>query len=148
MKRAPAVATLLVLAAACSDEAKWKPSEFTFQIGDSFSHAYELKLRNGELYYYAFQPNPTGDKHVQPEKVTPTEAQWKEFRRALDKSVAWQWHNNYDRMILDGWGWGLKIDYRDRHLESGGVNGSPESFEEVLRAVEKLTGGKPFRVDR
>jgi len=148
MNRALIIASLLVFTSACSDRAKWKPSDFFFSVGDSFTHAYELKLRDGELYYYEFQPNPTGDKHIQPVKLQPTDAQWKDFRRTLDKCAVWQWQKNYEANILDGWGWGLKIQYGDRQLDSGGFNNSPESFEEVLRAAERLAGGKSFRVDR
>jgi len=147
MNKALAIATVLLFTA-CSDEAKWKPVDFSFSVGDSFSHAYELKLRDGELYYYEFQPNPTGDKYVQPVKLALTNAQWKDFRRTLDRCAIWQWQKMYDGRMLDGWGWGLKIRYSDHLLESEGANSSPESFEEVLRAVERLAGGKSFRIDR
>jgi len=41
-------------------------------------------------------------------KVTPTDQQWREFRRALDNVSIWQWRTNYPEPgFCDGTQWSL-----------------------------------------
>ena len=102
-------------------------------------------MRDGALLYYN---GPLGEQNIAPVRIEPTKKQWEDFRKALDQSKVWRWHKSYDAAVLDGTGWELKIHYSDRQLNSGGFNGFPPSFDQVVAAVEKLLGGKPFRVDK
>jgi hypothetical protein len=84
---------------------------------------------------------------VQPIKFQPTDRQWSEFRRSMDKAGVWEWKPTYEANVLDGWGWQMKIHYPDRQIESFGANNSPENFDVVLSAVEKPVG-RHLVVDR
>jgi hypothetical protein len=147
MLKALAVVTLSILAVGCSDEPSWRPKTLSFEVDYALIYGYKLEFRDEALYYYASPPNLDGWKYVQPTKITPTDAQWKDFRQALDRQRVWRWEKSYHVYLMDGWGWGLKVQYSDRQVESEGANKAPQSFEEVMRAVEQLTG-KPFHVDR
>jgi hypothetical protein len=124
-----------------------KPSAFSFRVADAFEHAYHIETCDDVVCYSAYQPNPAGEKGVQPIRLRPTDRQWIEFRRNLDKAGVWQWKATYDAPVLDGWGYELKVSYPDRHIQSFGANNAPETFDAVFAAVEKLVG-KHIVVDR
>src|SRR5436190_21477839 len=148
MIKALSVLILLAGAVGCSESKHWKPSELSLVVSNSFDYGYKLELRNGDLYYYAVLPNPKGWDAAQPVKITPTEDQWKDLRRSLDRCSAWRWKKDYNVLMMDGWAWKLDLQYSDRRLESEGANNGPRSLDDVLSAFERLTGGKAFHIDR
>jgi hypothetical protein len=143
MKPLPLV-LLLSLAVACHQSPDAKPVSLSGGIANTFLRTYRIELRDDALLYY---DGPWGDQNVQPVRIHPSKQQWKDFRNALDESRVWQWQKSYDAAVNDGTGWELKIRYGDRQIDTGGFNGYPSSFGQVAGAIEKLLGGKPFRVD-
>lgn len=132
------------------------PRQFSASIGGFLGPTYQLEWRDGTLTYTSFSPGQTKPKRA---KVTPTAAQWREFRQALDDLKVWQWRAAYpSRGVQDGTQWALEITYADHAIKTRGdnnypgANGKPnddpnatKSFNRYLDAVTKLIGGKTFR---
>jgi hypothetical protein len=135
----------LFLFAACHKAPEPKPVSLSGGIANTFLRTYRIELRSDTLLYY---DGPWGEQNVQPVAIHPTKQQWADFRKALDQSNAWQWQKEYNAAMMDGTAWELKIQYPDHAVDSGGFNGYPPSFASVAAAVEKLLGGKPFRIDQ
>ncbi len=102
---------------------------------------YLVELHDGALTYTSGPRNaPT---HT---TITPTAAQWGEFRHTLDELEAWRWQPDYpNNRIKDGTQWRLSVEYADRALKTGGSNAFPEHFQRYRAAVQKLLGGKTFQ---
>ena len=66
------------------------PKQFSAAIGGFLGGSYRVELLNGSLTYTAFD-----DGKPQPLKITPTAAQWREFRQTLDTLKIWQWRDTY-----------------------------------------------------
>jgi hypothetical protein len=150
----------LILLLACVVSSATEPPEipktFSTDIGGFMGSSYSVELHNGVLTYTS-----SGFGHSNPkrESFTPTTAQWREFRQALDDLKVWQWRSRYpNNGTADGTQWSVKIIYTDRRLHAHGDNnypdvggkpsGSPDppkSFERYLAAVQQLLGGKNFR---
>ena len=147
---------LAILAATVSfaDEPTNMPKIFVARIGGFLGASYTVELREGILFYTAKKES----KDVETAKITPTPAQWKEFRNSLDQLKVWHWHTNYPNSgVYDGTQWSLEIEYQDHSLKTQGdnnypnsagkPNGKPEStkeFDEYLKAVKMLLGDKSF----
>src|SRR4051794_30315375 len=101
MNRALIMLALAILTG-CSTHSK--PSSFSFRIADAFRHAYHIEICDHALCYSTYQPSPTGEKGVQPIRMQPTDRQWSEFRRSLDKATVWKWKPVYEAAVFDGWG--------------------------------------------
>ena len=111
-----------------------------------------VELRDGILTCTTFGPRRSDP---QDRVIAPTEAQWREFRQALDDVNIWRWHGEYDHPgILDGMGWALDIAYDDHEVKSSGANAYPDatgepnfqgsptySFRRYLAALKTLTDG-------
>jgi len=129
------------------------PKNFKAYIGGFGGPSYTVELQNGVLVY---SEDTTNTLQI---KITPTLAQWQEFRHDLDDLQVWQWQSRYDNpRVCDGTQWSLLIDYPDKHLETGGGNSYPDAvgkpnknpeltktFHNYLAAVQKLLGGKDFK---
>jgi hypothetical protein len=132
------------------------PEHFSASIGGFLGSSYQVELRGDTLTYTA---SGRGHRDSQRATVTPTPAQWREFREALDALKIWQWRADYPTNgTVDGTQWALDIAYLDRTLKTHGNNcyadstgkpsGKPEptkTFNLYLAAIKKLTGGKTFR---
>jgi len=132
------------------------PKHFSTSIGGFLGSSYQLELHGETLTYTTF-----GGGHRDPQRatVTPTPAQWREFREALEGLKVWQWRADYPTNgTVDGTQWALDIAYADRALKTHGdncypdstgkPNGKPEpteAFNRYLAAIKKLTGGKIFQ---
>jgi hypothetical protein len=92
------------------------------------------------------------------EAFTPTDAQWRQFRKALDDMDVWSWKSSYEpsdvgEVVMDGEGWILAIGYPDRSVSSSGANAGPDPKDyrktvletpgQLYRAVRILTAEKP-----
>ena len=132
------------------------PKQFHAYIGGFMGLSYNVELRGGRITYSVFEghsskPNAT--------TITPTAAQWCEFRQALDGLKIWHWLGDYPSQgVMDGTQWSLDIVYADRVLktkgdnnypdDTGKPNGKPEptsTFNCYLAAVKKLLGGENFQ---
>lgn len=133
------------------------PAKFEAKIGGFLGPSYSVILTNGVLVYSSSKEG----KVVDSVRIIPTTSQWKEFRDKLDRLNVWQWQDNYYNMnIVDGTQWGLeiKIEHANQYLKTEGSNSFPgingktnhdprttREFDEYLKAVEKLLGGKTFQ---
>lgn len=150
--------TLLLLFAAPvigADEPSQVPTRFTARIGGFLGASYSIELHDGALFYTFSERGQRNQQHA---TLTPTAAQWREFRQTLDDLKIWQWRADYPRQgTVDGTQWMLDIAYADHALTargdnnypdaSGKPNGKPEpseTFHRYLAAIRKLIGGKSF----
>jgi hypothetical protein len=131
------------------------PKHFSASIGGFMGSSYQLELQDGTLTHTTFSGG-----HGNPRRatVTPTAAQWREFRKTLDALRVWQWRADYPRNgAVDGTQWALDIAYADHALKTYGNNSYPDStgkpngkpeptkvFHLYLAAIKKLIGGKTF----
>ena len=138
-----------------AEEQSQVPKRFTARIGGFLGPSYSIELHDGALLYTSSESGQRNQKHA---TLTPTAAQWREFRQTLDDLKVWQWRADYPRQgTVDGTQWSLDIGYADRSLtahgdnnypdKDGKPNGKPDStdaFNRYLAAIKKLIGGKSF----
>jgi hypothetical protein len=138
-----------------ADEQSQVPKRFIARIGGFLGASYSVELRDGALLYTSSE---RGQRHQKQTTLTPTAAQWREFRQTLDDLKVWQWRADYPRQgTVDGTQWMLDIAYADRSLTAHGDNNYPdatgkpngrpdsrEAFNRYLAAIKKLIGGKSF----
>lgn len=131
------------------------PKRFSAYIGGFMGASYRVELHDGVIAYTTFGRGRTNPKHT---TVTPTAAQWREFRQTLDELKVWQWRGEYPTNdTFDGTQWSLDIAFADRAIKTHGNNNYPdaagkpngkpdptEAFNRYLDAIKKLTGGKTF----
>lgn len=117
------------------------PKTFSAYIGGFNGPTYLVELHDGVLTYTTGprnEPNHT--------KITPTPAQWQEFRQTLDTLDIWRWHPDYtNKQIKDGTQWRLSLAYTDHTLNTKGSNNFSKNFDRYLAAVQKVLGGKTFK---
>jgi len=132
------------------------PKTFSAHICGFMGESYQIELHGKAISYTTFGP---GHSHTRQTTITPTEAQWHEFRQSLDELNIWQWRKDYPNQgTMDGTQWSLEIDYADHALTTKGDNSYPEAggkpngrpepakaFRQYLAAVQKLIGGKAFQ---
>jgi hypothetical protein len=132
------------------------PERFSAHIGGFMGASYSVELHDGALTYTTF-----GKGHINPNHrtITPTEAQWREFRHTLDDLRIWQWRTEYpSNGVVDGTQWSLDIAYADHALHTHGDNNYPDdtgepngdpvptkAFNRYLVAVQKLLRGETFQ---
>jgi hypothetical protein len=130
------------------------PKHFIARIGGFLGSSYSVELKDGTITYTSSSRGQTNARHA----ITPTGAQWREFRQALDELKVWQWRNDYPRGgVVDGTQWMLDIEYHDHLLKTRGDNNYPDAdgkptgkpeftaaFNRYLAAIKKLLGGKEF----
>ena len=117
------------------------PRNFSAYIGGFEGPTYLVELRDNALTYTSGprnKPNHT--------RITPTAAQWQEFRQTLDALDVWRWRSNYtNNTFKDGTQWRISLEYADRALKTEGSNDYPKHFDRYLAAIQKLLGGKTFK---
>jgi hypothetical protein len=138
-----------------ADEQSQVPKRFTAKIGGFLSASYSVELHDGALRYTS---SASGQRNQTQETLTPTAAQWRDFRKALDDLNVWQWRADYPNPgVTDGTQWSLDIAYADRSRTSHGDNNYPDAagkpngsydstktFKRYLAAIKKLLGGRSF----
>ena len=155
--RLSSVTLFLLLAAPVfgTGEQSQAPTRFTARIGGFLGASYSVELHDGVLLYTSSE---RGQRNQKKEKVTPTAAEWRDFRQTLEDLKVWQWRADYPSQgVVDGTQWMLDIAYAGHSLTAHGSNnypdaagkpnGSPDStetFNRYLAAIRKLTGGKSF----
>ena len=127
------------------------PKRLSAYVGGYMGVSYSVELHKDTLTYTTFDDGHTNPEHA---TITPSAAQWSEFRRTLYDLKLWQWRNEYPNTdILDGTQWSLDIAYADHALKTHGDNSYPDAhgkpngkpnstkvFNRYLASVEKLTG--------
>jgi hypothetical protein len=141
-----------------ADERSQVPTRFTVGIGGFLGASYSVELRDGALLYTSYTSPEGGRRNQKQETLTPTAAQWRDFRRTLDDLKVWQWRADYpNHGVSDGTQWSLDIAYADHSLTAHGDNNYPDvtgkpngssdstkTFNRYLAAIKKLLGGKSF----
>ena len=146
------LATVTMMSAA---ESSPIPKRFDAYVVGFMVASYRVELHDGVITYTTFGGGHTNPKHT---TVTPTAAQWREFRQTLDDLKIWQWRGAYPTNgTVDGTQWSLDIAFAGHAIKTHGdnnypdaagkPNGKPEptkAFNRYLDAIKKLTGGKTF----
>ena len=74
------------------------PQRFSAHIGGFMGASYSVELHDGLLTYTIFGK---GHINLKQETITPTEAQWREFRQTLDDLRIWQWRT--EGLLAQSW---------------------------------------------
>ena len=76
-----------------------------------------------------------------PMPIKPRKEEWKSFWEELDVLKVWNWDKEYiNRDMLDGTQWELNVKREGRrHRRIYGSNAYPEGFDNLLKAIEKLS---------
>ena len=153
--RFPVILLLFATPVIGIDDHSHVPTRFIARIGGFLGASYSVELRDGAVLYTSSERGLRNQQHA---TLTPTVAQWREFRQALDELKVWQWRTDYPRQgTVDGTQWMLDIAYDDHSLTARGDNNYPdatgkpngkpdstEAFNRYLAAIRKLIGGKSF----
>jgi hypothetical protein len=132
------------------------PERFSAYIGGFMGASYGIELRAGTLTYTSSDRGRRNTSHA---RITPTAAEWREFRQTLDALKVWQWRADYPSQgTLDGTQWSLDIAYADHTVKCRGNNSYPDAngkpngrpdrtptFDRYLAAIKKLIGGRSFQ---
>ena len=125
------------------------PTHFEVSLGGFTGPSYRVELQeDGSLLYLHHPHTFTSARGTKKRRITVTDAQWHQFRGALEEVDVWNWKEEYtDPRILDGTQWLLRIQYADAAVYSRGSNSFPPNggFERLRGAVEDLLGGRDFR---
>lgn len=123
------------------------PVEFTISIETFEINSFKVELSGSKLYYqnrgYSVCPEAC---------VTPSNEEWKKFWHTADRIGLWEWKIDPLAFSIDGTSWSINIKYNDRQIKVEGSDSYPGSnnnlpsreFEEFLRAVSNLIGGRQF----
>ncbi len=133
-----------------------RPETLSIWIGGYFGPSYEIKTSGDHLCY-----SVSGGEYSPPEQETiiPTDKQWRSFARTLDDLGVWAWAAVCENPgICDGTQWHIRIDWGSRSVNCRGDNNYPgakgrpsgepgetREFRRLLRAVQRLIGGRPFQ---
>jgi hypothetical protein len=134
------------------------PTEFTAMYSEYGKPTYEISLQNGTISHSDTHFDSSGALDPIYTDVTPTTAQWQNFRGALDSLKIWGWQPDYPNTgWADGPVWSLTLIYPDASIRTQGDNnlpnadGSPTNnpngsptFQTYLSAIQALLGGLPF----
>ena len=135
------------------------PQQFEAQIGGFFDGRTHVVLKGTRLEYTRYTATQQLIEHSQ---ITPTAAQWRQFRQALQQAGVCSWQARYaNNQVLDGTQWQLR--WHDGHCEvnASGSNSYPDTqgrdnqkpeptpaFTHYLHAIETLLGQQPNRLFR
>jgi len=117
--------------------------------GHSLKASYTVELRDGTLTCTTFGPRRRNPHQT---VTTPSEAEWSEFRQALDDLKFREWHREYsesEQIVVDGEDWSLEIAYDDQEVKSIGASAYPDAtgkyqprrtdaFRRYLSALSRL----------
>jgi hypothetical protein len=131
------------------------PKTLLISTGRFMGASFSVELRGDGVEYRVADP---GYDEPEREFFSPSERQWRTFRRTLDCIGVWQWLDSYSNpRVCDGTRWRVEIAYDDARVASHGDNnypcadgapsGSPpptKQFIELTEAVRTLAGGRRF----
>src|SRR6185369_11172767 len=131
------------------------PSKFSMALNGFMGSAQGVVLQEGVLVYTQYGRNGAKDR----KKITPSPAQWRRFRQALDEINLWRWQAKYPNPggVADGLQWQIQVTYPDHTLHVEGDNNYPDdngrptnesqqtaAFQKLRAAVQALLGSSSF----
>jgi hypothetical protein len=127
-----------------------RPKRFELFIGGYLGTSYSIRMEGATLIYQVSYCRD--DRHEPPIACVPTDAEWRDFWKVIEKTGAWGWKPRYYQPACDGTNWDIDIIYGDMTLNSSGSNGYPPSGENTVSrefgtfcgAVSRLVGGRNF----
>jgi len=126
-----------------------RPTHLEVSLGGFTGPSYRIELQDDGSILYLHNPTSfTSGPRTKKRRIQVTEAQWRQFRGALEEAEVWDWKEEYiDPGILDGTQWLVRIKYDDASVFSRGSNSSPPGgrFKRLRGAVVELIGGLEFK---
>ena len=115
-----------------------------FQLHDKMN---QLLFQRHELFEknlkgFFSRESSIGIRYTRPPMpIKPRKEEWKSFWEELDVLKVWNWDKKYiNRGMLDGTQWELNVKREGRrHRRIYGSNAYPEGFDNLLKAIEKLS---------
>ena len=120
------------------------PNKFEISIGGYLGNSFSvLMVKDGKLEYRSSDYGSANWKKI---IINPTIEMWTAFRCSLDSIKIWRWKERYSNAdIVDGTSWGISIQYDDIIIHTSGSDNYPKNgFEQFLKAVQTLVGGREF----
>ena len=115
--------------------------QFEIYIGGYPGPSYSIKKDKDFLVYNYYYFN--GDKPEKQEIIQPTKVQWDKFYSFLKTLNMWKpLYENLE--VCDGTQWNVNIINDNVKLVSEGDNSYPKKFEQFLKEVRILIGGREF----
>lgn len=114
------------------------PEKLLFEIGGYDAPSFKIELERNELKYYS----GLSYLFMEEEIFKPSEQEWRQFRKILDRIEVWNWARHYESDVLDGTQWSFEVAYEDNSIKIYGNNAYPDP-ENLNRSVV-LEYTKPF----
>lgn len=126
-----------------------RPTHLEVSLGGFTGPSYRVELlEDGRLMYLHNPETFTSAPGTKKRLIRVDDAQWRQFRGALEEVGIWDWEEEYlDSEILDGTQWLVRIRYEDAAVFSRGSNSYPpgRGFKRLRGAVQDLLGGREFK---
>jgi hypothetical protein len=104
------------------------PDELLFEFGGFADESVTLELRETTVLLWRRPWDWRPGVPIDTLRVTPTDAQWREFWSAAKRAGVSRWASRYSADVIDGAGWHLRLAAGDFALESTGENSYPDSL--------------------
>jgi len=143
--RSASLAVTVFLICACSTIQPPKNVVFHKSLPEQFELHYlpsplfgggtELIFKDGYLVRHRYEGKWVRDTQenvlVKTEYFVPTELQWRDFWKEMEKLQVWSWKKRYDpsdigAQVYDGGGWHLIISYQGKMIDTRGENAGPK----------------------
>ncbi len=121
---------------------KHQPIKFAFCYFKLAEGHICIRLNNDKLIYSG----------IEEKIIEPTEKDWINFRKYIEKIDIWSWEELYDIYAAeDEFSWELNLEYEDKSIISDGINMAPiievsdkklDGINELINAIEKLANIK------
>ncbi len=135
------------------------PQQFEARIGGFLSGHTQVTLKGTQLEYTRYKADRT---LAERSSITPSQAQWRQFRQALQRAGVCTWQDRYvNEQVLDGTQWSLRWQDGYCQVNVVGSNSYPDAqgrdkrqpeytpaFTRYLKAVEALLSHQTPRIFR
>jgi len=132
------------------------PKKLIFEIGGYDSSSYSLELKGDRLKYNDGYVPVIRDENF----FKPSDKEWIQLRKDLDKVGVWNWSRQYESDVLDGTQWSFEVSYEDNSIKIYGNNAYPdpenvsegvvleftEPFMDLINALKNITSDECFNI--
>ena len=119
------------------------PKKFNVFVGGFFGPSYNAEINGASLTYKVYK---SGNSLKETKEINPSPEEWKEFWKVCNRIGLWNWQPRYENPdILDGFSWGIVIEFDDKKLDSSGSNDGPKLLRDLFDSISELLGGVVFR---